>query len=1083
MADVKNFGLIGVGSSLQFSKGGAKLVNNAGTFNFKAANGTTDSAATASALTATTGDLTATLGNLALSATGATISVAGDTTLSRQGAGVFQFDGSGAFIAPVGGSGSRPTGATGMVRVNNDTPATSIVEYFNGTVWMPLATGGSASTLQAEVDAIEASLGAAVNADGTYNMAGFTNVTGVLIDPTSFTNAIQQIADVVSTDNNLNEIFPSTAAGNVIFSNGSNVWAQAAPGATSGVQAYDAGLTALAAKTSTGYMVQTGADTYTSVELAVSGGLTVSDPFGLAGTTTFGTTGNLAQLNAFAGTGIVSRATDGTLAGRTITSTATGISFTNGDGVAGAPTLNVTGNMLQLDGLSTVGFVVRHTDGTLSTESITGTTGNIVVTNGDGDTTSATIDLAAVTQAATGSFVKVTLDGFGRVTGNTAVTTSDITTLVDGTYVNTTGDTMSGNLTMSSGATVTGLPDPVNASDAANKAYVDNAVSGLSWKDAVEVLSPTNVVLAGNSSLVDGVTLVTGNRVLLTGQTNPAENGIYVATVSGVTATFARSADASTPASLSGAAVFVTEGTVANTGWTQTVDPLTSFATQTWAQFSGSGAYSGAGAVSVSGTTISVVSGDGLSQAGGTLAVTTTSGNAVQLQGTSPNKTVGLLLDTGSGLAQSATGLTIAPAGVTNAMLANSTLTLDGDTGTGTATLGGTLDVKGTSGQGIITSVTGSSYTITAADASASQRGVATFNAASFATTAGDVTIKAAGVTNTQLVNSTLTLAANSGTGTVALGSTLTISSADSAITATASAGAVSLQLNTVDVAHGGTGATSFVANELIFGNGTGALAQDSNLSYALVGAGLVPTLTVGSTTIGNSDPFGNSMISATATNGDLVLMPNGTGSVVVGPVGAGLIQSDAGTALTVRGNLGLTLSGGSTGGVGQYGISVVIPAGTSSATKVSISGPTATDYATNLGANDLTNKQYVDQAIASGASAGAIKAFQVVVPLNANGTTNIPMPTGSMPAGATVLSVKVNVTTIDSGATMSVGKTGAVAAYMTTTENDPQTQGLYVSECFVTEATATQLTATVAASSGIGSGSAVVIVQYQVAQ
>jgi len=538
-----------------------------------------------------------------------------------------------------------------------------------------------------------------------------------------------------------------------------------------------------------------------------------------------------------------------------------------------------------------------------------------------------------------------------------------------------------------------------------------------------------------------------------------------------------RSADAATPASLTGAAVFVTSGTVANSGWTQTVDPLTTFAAQTWAQFSGSGAYSGAGAVTVTGTTIAVTSGDGLTQSGGTLSVTTTSGNAVQLQGTSPNKTVGLLLDTGSGLAHSATGLKIAAAGVTNAMLANSTLTLDGDTGTGTATLGGTLDVKGTSGQGIITSVTGSAYTITASDASASQKGVATFNSASFATTAGDVTIKAGGVTNTQLVNSTISLAGNAGSGSVALGGTLTVSSADSAITATASAGAVSLQLNTVDVAHGGTGLSTLVANEILYGNGTSAVGQSANFLFdgtsTLTVGGALPLTVNGAT----------GAITATATNSDIVLMPNGTGSVIVGPVGAGLIQSDAGTALTIQGNLGLTLNGGLAGGAGQYGVKVGLPAGTSASTKVSVVGPTATDYATNLGANDLTNKQYVDQAIASGASAGAIKAFQVTVPLNANGTTNIPMPSGTMPAGATVLSVKVNVTTADSAATLTVGKTGAVAAYMSATENDPQTQGLYVAECFVTEATATQLTATVALSSGAGAGSAVVIVTYQVAQ
>jgi hypothetical protein len=39
------------------------------------------------------------------------------------------------------------------------------------------------------------------------------------------------------------------------------------------------------------------------------------------------------------------------------------------------------------------------------------------------------IDLATVSQATSGSFVKVTLDGYGRVTGNTAVTLADINTL------------------------------------------------------------------------------------------------------------------------------------------------------------------------------------------------------------------------------------------------------------------------------------------------------------------------------------------------------------------------------------------------------------------------------------------------------------------------------------------------------------------------------------------------------------------------------------------------------------------------------------------------------------------------------
>ena len=87
------------------------------------------------------------------------------------------------------------------------------------------------------------------------------------------------------------------------------------------------------------------------------------------------------------------------------------------------------------------------------------------------------------------------------------------------------------------------------------------------------------------------------------------------------------------------------------------------------------------------------------------------------------------------------------------------------------------------------------------------------------------------------------------------------------------------------------------------------------------------------------------------------------------------------------------------------------------------------------------------------------------------------------MPAGATVLSVKVNVTVADASAVLSVGKTGATASYMTTGDNDTQSAGLYIAECFVTEATETSLIATVSGSTGVGAGSCVVIVTYQVAQ
>ena len=167
---------------------------------------------------------------------------------------------------------------------------------------------------------------------------------------------------------------------------------------------------------------------------------------------------------------------------------------------------------------------------------------------------------------------------------------------------------------------VTGVAAPVNATDAANKAYVDNAVTGLTFKDAVNLLSATNVALTGSSGtlIIDGhaqlVAADTGYRILLKGQTTDTENGIYVYSDNGTTYSLTRSTDADTYQELQGSAVFVLEGvTYAQTGWTETNYTLTSFAGQTWVQFSGSGAYAAGNGLTLTGTTFDVGAGDGIS--------------------------------------------------------------------------------------------------------------------------------------------------------------------------------------------------------------------------------------------------------------------------------------------------------------------------------------------------------------------------------------------------------------------------------------------------------------------------------------
>ena len=1073
MADVKNFGLIGVGSNLQFGKGGTKLINNAGTFNFKAANGTSDAAVTLAGLTSSAGNVTLTTGDVVLSSETGKLTIGSTNMIQKSTGGVPQISGAGAVLIPTGSTASRPatTDGAGLLRVNNDSTTAAYVEFFNGTTWNTLATGGNTQSLQDEIDAIETSLGAMVTSTGTWNGSALTNSTIWPTSPTDLTNAINTLATYVDGKNTLDEIFPQTAAGNLIYSNGTN-WVQAGPGSASGVQAWDAGLDALAAKSTTGVLVQTGANTYTSRSVAVGGGLTVSNADGVAGDITLGTTGNLAALDSMSTAGIAVRKADGTWYNRTITSNNTNITVTNGDGQAGNPTLDLAGNLAQVGGLTGVGFLVRHTGGSITEESLTGSAGRIVITNADGDAGSATIDLDTVTQGSTGNFVKVTLDGYGRVTGNTAVTTADITTLVDGTYVNITGDSMSGNLTMTGGATVTGLPTPVNASDAANKSYVDNAVSGLTWKQAANLLSATNFPLTGTwasiASGIDGHALNVsdvGYRIVLTNQTTASEEGIYSLTdVNGTDYALVRTSDAATYSELIGASIFIMEGTTyANTGWTQSNHYLTSFSGQHWVQFSGAGAYTGGTGISVAGTVINANLGAGLTTDTNNITIDIASGTAL-------SKTSGLaiVLDTTAtgGLDQTGGQLRIKAAGVTNAMLANSGFSLDADAGTSTMALGDTLNIVGDAPQGISTSVASalgvSTFTVTAADATTTSKGVASFSSASFATTAGAVTIKNAGVSNAQLANSSITVTGTSGSDAVALGESFAIISADSAITTTMGANSLSIQLNTVDVAHGGTGQTTLGVDQVMLGNGTGAVQTSSALSFTGT------TLTVGATTINGGGT--DTTITSTATNGNINLVPNGTGSVIVGPAGAGLVQSEANQALTVRGNSTLTL----TSVTGDT--TMAVPNGS----HVNVTGPTAAQYATGLVDTNLTNKYYVDQAIASGAAAGAVKAFQAVVPLNANGTVNIGT---AMPAGATVLRVKAVVNTADSAAQLSVGKSGSTSAYMTTSENDAQTQGMYVAETFVTEAGSVQIIATVASTGATSGSTATVIVEYQVAQ
>jgi len=91
--------------------------------------------------------------------------------------------------------------------------------------------------------------------------------------------------------------------------------------------------------------------------------------------------------------------------------------------------------------------------------------------------------------------------------------------------------------------------------------YVDNAVAGLRTRIIAEAATTANIDLSAdlqNSDTIDGVTLVTGDRVLVKDQSTASQNGLYTVVSSG---TASRDTQFNTIDELSGQMIVVNQGT------------------------------------------------------------------------------------------------------------------------------------------------------------------------------------------------------------------------------------------------------------------------------------------------------------------------------------------------------------------------------------------------------------------------------------------------------------------------------------------------------------------------------------------
>jgi hypothetical protein len=272
-------------------------------------------------------------------------------------------------------------------------------------------------------------------------------------------------------------------------------------------------------------------------------------------------------------------------------------------------TLNAQGNALVggtlgVTGAATFASTLAVTGAFTATG---GVLGNITAASGTSAfndvTISGSLDMVAGSSA--------TITGLSNPTNSSDAANKGYVDTQDALRLALLGGTMSGAIAMGSNK-ITGLGTPTADQDAATKAYVDGVAQGLDIKASCRAATTANVTLSGTQT-IDGVVLIAGDRVLVKNQSSAAENGIYVVAAS----TWSRAADANTWDELVGAFTFIEDGTTNdNTGWVCAVAPggTLGVTAVTFEQFSGAG---------------QVIAGTGMTKTGNTLNVNTASSSRI----------------------------------------------------------------------------------------------------------------------------------------------------------------------------------------------------------------------------------------------------------------------------------------------------------------------------------------------------------------------------------------------------------------------------------------------------------------------
>lgn len=517
------------------------------------------------------------------------------------------------------------------------------------TAWVPFAKSTTVAALQTEVNNIETSLGSVVNSSGVYQPFSGTNYingnTSITQDLLDLDAAIAAVGAATDTLKELNDVDVDGEGTSGAYANkdllqyltGTGKWQNLAIGSASGVQAWDADLDAIAA-------------------LAPANG-DIIKRVGGAWTNVVHNLDNLEDV--------------------VLTAPATNhIIYFNGTNWVNSLITTVSNATLNLGDLKDVNDpIATYVNGTLYGLVGNGTLYNVAAVS------LTTLNDVTITAPATDDFL---VYNGGEFQNRTAAQSRTHLGLVAGgagdIWVEKAGDTMSGNLNMG-GNFVTNLATPTANDHAATKGYVDSVVQSLDVKTSVRVATTANINLTSAPASIDGVTLASGDRVLVKDQTTASQNGIYV--FNGAASAMTRAVDADSNADVtSGLFTFVSEGTVnGDNGFVLvTDDPIVLDTTSlSFTQFSGAGQVIAGTGLSKTGNTLNVNLGAGIVElptdevgldlfdaASGAIILTTTGTNRSTVTGAQLH----LLLDTTSGqgansLEQTSAGLRIKANGVT----------------------------------------------------------------------------------------------------------------------------------------------------------------------------------------------------------------------------------------------------------------------------------------------------------------------------------------------------------------------------------------------------------------------------------